>query len=195
MHLKALQRAFYSRVTLRVAKDLLGKNLVRRIDSDELIGRIVEVEAYRGADDPASHAYRGRTGRNQVMFGKPGVAYVYFTYGNHYCLNIVTEPEGTPAAVLIRALEPVARIKMMKGNRGVTDVQNLTNGPGKLTKTLKIGADLNGYDMVNGEALFVADVEQPNKFQIISKPRVGIRVGTDKLWRFYIDGNRYVSRK
>jgi len=193
--LKALQRAFYSRVTLRVAKDLLGKNLVRRIDSDELIGRIVEVEAYRGADDPASHAYRGRTGRNQVMFGKPGVAYVYFTYGNHYCLNIVTEPEGTPAAVLIRALEPVARIKMMKGNRGVTDVQNLTNGPGKLTKTLKIGADLNGYDMVNGEALFVADVEQPNKFQIISKPRVGIRVGTDKLWRFYIDGNRYVSRK
>ncbi len=193
--MKALQRAFYSRVTLRVAKDLLGKNLVRRIDSDELIGRIVEVEAYRGADDPASHAYRGRTGRNQVMFGKPGVAYVYFTYGNHYCLNIVTEPEGTPAAVLIRALEPVARIKMMKGNRGVTDVQNLTNGPGKLTKTLKIGADLNGYDMVNGEALFVADVEQPNKFQIISKPRVGIRVGTDKLWRFYIDGNRYVSRK
>ncbi len=195
MHLKTLQRAFYSRATLRVAKDLLGKNLIRRIDSDELIGRIVEVEAYRGADDPASHAYRGRTDRNQVMFGKPGAAYVYFTYGNHYCLNIVTEPERIPAAVLIRALEPVTGTEMMKGNRGIADVQNLTNGPGKLTKALKIGADLNGYDMVNGYALFVANAEQPNKFQIYSTPRVGIRVGTDKLWRFYIKGNRYVSRK
>ncbi len=194
-HLRILPRGFYSRPALQVAQDLLGKYLVRHIDSDELIGRIVEVEAYGGTDDPASHAYKGRTPRNRVMFGKPGVAYVYFTYGNHYCLNIVSDAEGVPAAVLMRALEPIAGIEIMKTNRGVGRILDLTNGPGKLTKALKIGADLNGYDVVNGKDLFVASAHERKNFEIVSTPRVGIKVGTDKLWRFHIKGNQYVSRK
>ena len=153
------------------------------------------MEAYRGTDDPASHAYKGRTPRNRVMFGKPGVAYVYFTYGNHYCLNIVSEAEGVPAAVLIRALEPIAGIEIMKTNRGAGRILDLTNGPGKLTKALKIGADLNGYDVVNGKDLFAASAHERKNFEIVSTPRVGIKVGTDKLWRFHIKGNQYVSRK
>jgi DNA-3-methyladenine glycosylase len=193
--MKPLSRSFYVRYTIDVAKDLLGKLLVRRFsDGSYVAGVIVEVEAYRGEDDPASHAYRGLTSRNKVMFGKPGVAYVYFTYGMYHCLNIVTEPEGVPAAVLIRAVEPVFGIDIMMKFRGAKDVRNLTNGPGKLTMAFNITRELNGVDMTKNDVLFVTNYDKYRDFEIESSPRIGIKVGLDKPWRFYIKGNPYVSK-
>jgi len=193
--MKPLQRSFYERYTIDVAKDLLSKLLVRRLsDGSYVAGVIVEVEAYRGKDDPASHAYRGLTPRNKVMFGKPGIAYVYFTYGMYHCLNIVTEPEGVPAAVLIRAVEPVFGIDIMMKFRGTKDVRNLTNGPGKLTMAFNITRELNGVDMTKNDVLFVTNYDKYRDFEIESSPRIGIKVGLDKLWRFYIKGNPYVSK-
>jgi len=193
--MKPLQRSFYERYTIDVAKDLLGKLLVRKLSDDSYVaGVIVEVEAYRGEDDPASHAYRGLTTRNKVMFGKPGVAYVYFTYGMYHCLNIVTEPEGVPAAVLIRAVEPAFGIDIMMKFREVKDVRNLTNGPGKLTMAFNITRELNGVDMTKNDVLFVTNYDKYRDFEIESSPRIGIKVGLDKLWRFYIKGNPYVSK-
>ena len=142
-------RRFYNRDTLIVAPELLGKLLVRRESSGLLVGKIVETEAYRGVDDPASHSYRGKTPRNAVMFGAPGIAYVYFTYGNHYCLNAVTEDEGTPAAVLIRAVEPLEGVDLMMRNRGVEKLTEVGSGPGKLTKALQITREQNGCDLTD----------------------------------------------
>lgn len=193
--MKPLPRSFYERYTIDVAKDLLGKLLVRRFpDSSYVAGVIVEVEAYRGEDDPASHAYRGLTSRNKVMFGKPGVAYVYFTYGMYHCLNIVTEPEGVPAAVLIRAVEPVFCIDIMMKFRETKDIRNLTNGPGKLTMAFSITRELNGVDMTEDDILFVSNYNKYSKFNIGVSSRIGIRVGLDKPWRFYIKENPYVSK-
>ena len=193
--LKPLPRSFYERYTIDVAKDLLGKLLVRKFpDNSFVAGVIVEDEAYRGEDDPASHAYRGLTPRNRVMFGKPGVAYVYFTYGMYHCLNIVTEPEGVPAAVLIRAVEPVYGIEKMMKFRGKKDARNLTNGPGKLTMAFNITKELNGIDMTKDDILFVSNYDKYPKFEIGVSSRIGIKVGLDKPWRFYIKDNPYVSK-
>ena len=134
--LEILKREFYTENSVKVAEKLLGKLLVRELPEGTLIGKIVEVEAYGGRDDPASHAYRGKTPRNQIMFGKPGLAYIYFTYGMHYCLNVKAEREGVPGAVLIRALEPIEGIEIMKKNRGVEKITELTSGPAKLTLSL-----------------------------------------------------------
>ena len=140
-------REFYARGTVKVAKGLLGKRLVRVRGKNRMVGRIVEVEAYRGFDDPASHAFRGLTPRNAPMFGEAGHAYVYFTYGNHYCLNITTQDVGTPGAVLIRAIEPLEGLGTMRRLRPKVPDSNLANGPGKLTKALGIDMSLNKIDM------------------------------------------------
>jgi DNA-3-methyladenine glycosylase len=157
-------------------------------------GKIVEVEAYRGLDDPASHAFRGRTPRNAPMFGEAGHAYIYFTYGNHYCLNITTQATGTPGAVLIRAIEPISGLRAMRRLRPKVPDSNLTNGPGKLTKALGIGKELNEVDMTSQGPLFVAEADETD-IKIARSARVGISRGTDRLWRFHITGNPYVSKR
>lgn len=187
-----LGRSFFQGYTPDVARMLLGKKLVRVSGCMRLSGMIVEVEAYRGSDDPASHAYRGMTRRNEVMFGEPGHAYVYFTYGNHYCLNITTEGVGKAGAVLIRALEPLEGIEAMMKNRPVKDVVELTNGPGKLTRAMNIDVGLNGEDLVKSTRLFVEWMAFPLRIGVSS--RIGIRRGTDLPWRFYVEGNKFVSR-
>ncbi|MGQ4832510.1 MAG: DNA-3-methyladenine glycosylase [Candidatus Asgardarchaeia archaeon] len=192
---KPIPRQFYNRHTVEVAKDLLGHFLVRKLGDKYLVGKIVEVEAYRGEDDPGSHAYRGITPRTKIMFGEPGHAYVYLIYGMYYCLNVTTEPEGQAGAVLFRAIEPIKGIEIMKANRKVNDIRKLTSGPARLTLALRIDKSLNGIDMTKDGPLFIA--ENPNKenFEIVETTRIGIKVGLDKLWRFYIKGNLFVSKK
>ena len=188
---KRLGRDFYERWAVDVAKDLLGKLLIRRIDGRVLVGRIVEVEAYRGSDDPASHAYRGKTERNKIMFDRGGLAYIYLAYGIHRLLNVTAEPPGKPAAVLIRALEPIDGIEVMMRFRGTSDLRALTSGPGRLTEALKIGLELNGLDLTMSDELFIAD-DGFKDFETGSSPRIGVR--DRRKWRFYIKGNRFVSR-
>jgi DNA-3-methyladenine glycosylase len=190
-----LERAFYERHTVRVAKDLLGKVLVRGLRRTVLEGVIVEVEAYRGQDDPASHAYRGLTGRNRVMFGQPGHAYVYFTYGMHHCLNVTTEPTGQPGAVLIRAVQPTRGIEKMERQRGTQQVRNIANGPAKLTEAFTVTKTLNGHDLTVGTKLFIAESESPKEFETSSTSRIGIRAGLEQQWRFLIKGSPFVSRQ
>ena len=190
-----LPRSFFTRDTPTVARGLLAKHLVRRVGESELVGRIVEVEAYGGADDPASHAYRGMTPRNQVMFGKGGFAYVYFTYGKHYCFNVTTEKEGVPGAVLIRALQSVSGIEMMQKNREVKRLRDLTNGPGKLTQAMSITKEQNGLDLASSRELFIFEPRVKHDFEVASARRIGIRVGVEKPWRFYIKNNKFVSRR
>jgi DNA-3-methyladenine glycosylase len=193
--LRPLRRAFYERNTVRVAKELLGKVLVRRLGDTSLEGIIVETEAYRGYDDAASHAYRGPTRRNQVMFGEPGHAYVYFTYGMHYCLNVTTEPAGQPGAVLIRAVQPVKGIVEMKKRRRTEHVKALSNGPAKLTQAFAVTKALNGCDLTSAGELYLAEPSHPRKVRIAVTTRIGIKAGSEKPWRFYIKGNPFVSRR
>jgi len=188
-----LPRDFYARDTVKVAKDLLGKRLIRVKGKNRMEGRIVEVEAYRGLDDPASHAFRGPTPRNAPMFGEPGHAYIYFTYGNHYCLNITTQEVGTPGAVLIRAMQPLEGLRKMRQLRPNVLDSNLTNGPGKLTKALGIDKSLNEIDMTKRGSLFVTESDE-TVLNVAKSARVGISQGTNRLWRFYISGNSYVSK-
>lgn len=180
-----LPRAFYARDTLAVAQELLGTTLVHLVDGRRRAGLIVETEAYVGPDDGASHAARGRTRRTAVMFGPPGVAYVYLIYGMHNCLNAVTEPEGYPAAVLIRALEPT------EGVVGRTD------GPGRLCKALAIDRRLDGAPLT-GPPLWI-EPRRPDRppVEIARGPRVGVAYAGEwaaRPWRFWIAGNCYVSR-
>jgi DNA-3-methyladenine glycosylase len=192
---RPLQRAFYERNTVRVAKDLLGKVLVREVGATSLEGVIVETEAYRGYDDPASHAYRGPTRRNQVMFGAPGHAYVYFTYGMHYCLNVTTEPAGQPGAVLIRAVQPTKGIVEMKKRRRTEQVKDLSNGPAKLTQAFAVTKALNGHDLTIGRKLYITEPSRPEPLNITVGSRIGIRAAAEKLWRFSVRGNRFVSKR
>jgi DNA-3-methyladenine glycosylase len=189
-----LSRDFFRRDTVKVAEELLGSSLVRVRGRTVMVGRIVEVEAYRGSDDPASHAFHGMTARNEPMFGEPGHAYVYFTYGNHYCLNVTTQGSGTAGAVLIRALEPLEGLVSMRRLRpNVTDIE-LTNGPGKLTKAFGIDKALNKVDMTKIGPLFIRRGSERD-FSIARSTRIGIREGTDRLWRFYIADYPYVSKR
>jgi DNA-3-methyladenine glycosylase len=200
--LSRLAREFFLGETDLVARALLGAYLVRQYRGQRLVGKVVECEAYVGEDDTACHASRGMTARNAVMFGAPGNAYVYFTYGMHWMLNVVTEREGFPAAVLIRALEPVEGIEVMRRlreERGVVRCQtDLTSGPAKLTQALAIDRSLNGVDMVDGNALWWERDESIPEHLIASGPRIGINYAAEKdrsvSWRFWIDGNGYVSR-
>ncbi len=192
---KPLPRLFYEKSVVDVAKNLLGKILVREYDNKILAGMIVEVEAYNGQNDPASHAYRGKTKRNKVMWKNPGTIYVYTIYGIHYCLNLVAEPKGIPAAILIRALQPILGIQEMMKNREIYFLKNLTNGPAKLTKALKIDIKLNGRDATVKGPLYVIDNPVKKHIDIISSSRIGIKQGKDKPWRFYIKDNEFISKK
>jgi DNA-3-methyladenine glycosylase len=189
-----LSRAFYEQPTVEVARQLLGKYLVRIDAAGVRAGMILEAEAYIGPDDKASHASRGRTPRTSVMFGPAGFAYVYLIYGMHHCLNVVTEQEGYPAAVLIRAVEPSEGMALMQKERPVPDIRRLTNGPGKLCQAFGIDRRLNGLDMC-GEALFVED-RDTRLVDIVVTTRVGVDYAgpwKDKPWRFYIAGHPGVS--
>ena len=190
---RILRSQFFARDTVEVAVGLLGKYLVRLQDHHRMVGWIVEVEAYRGRDDPASHAFRGLTPRNAPMFGEPGHAYVYFTYGNHYCLNVTTQSEGLPGAVLIRGVEPVEGLEIMRRLRGNVPDSELTNGPGKLTKAFAIDKSQNKLDITKRGQLFFTSREDDD-FEIWSSTRIGIRSGLDRLWRFYVKGNPFVTK-
>jgi len=189
-----LPRSFYAQHTPVVAKKLLGRYLVRETVEGRIVAKIVEVEAYRGSDDPASHAYRGETERNQLMFGNPGFAYVYFIYGNHHCLNVTTEPKGTPNAVLIRAGEVIDGLELARKNRKAKSLTHLSNGPGKLTKALNISKIHNGLDLTVQDKLHICRPETAESFETMISDRIGIRVGGEKPWRFYIKNNKFVSK-
>ncbi len=186
-----LPRSFYQRPTPDVAPDLLGKILVRVKNKQITAGKIVEVEAYRNSEDAASHAHRGVTPRNYLMFGEAGHAYVYFIYGMYFCVNVVTEMPGVAGACLIRALEPVEGIEYMNKRRGINSLHDLTNGPGKLCLAMAIDKKLNGEDLL-GDTLTILEGDEPAKIK--RSPRIGIRVAADKPWRFFIDGNPFVSK-
>lgn len=176
-----LPRSFYARPTVEVARDLLGQLIVRERDGRTLTGRIVETEGYLGPGDLASHAGRGPTPRSRIMFGPPGVAYVYLIYGMHHCLNVVTEPDETAGAVLIRAVEPLA---LPVGSR--------TDGPARLCQALGIDLALNGWDLCRGSGLYVEAGEPVPDGQVGTSARIGV-LG-DEPWRFYDRGSSFVSR-
>jgi DNA-3-methyladenine glycosylase len=184
-HGQKLEREFYDRDTVIVARELLGKYLVHLSDGLERIGRIVEDEAYLGPYDLAAHSAKGLTKRTKVMFGPPGVAYVYMIYGMYYCMNVVTEQEGHASAVLLRAVEPVKNI------------DGRTQGPGLLCKAMHIDRRLNGHDLVSGD-FYIAAPEKDEPFAIVKRPRVGVDYAKHwrrRLLRFYIKGNPFISRK
>lgn len=183
--MKVLARSFYARDTVDVAKDLLGKILVRKINGNTISGIIVETEAYRYKDDPASHTFGGLTGRNKAMFGPVGQAYVYFTYGMHYCVNAVAKsPDFEAGAVLLRSLVPKQGLDFMSRQRKTDDVSNLTNGPAKLTQALMITKKEYSEDLTKKSNLYITDGFEIKKSDILSGPRIGIKKATDKMWNF-----------
>lgn len=182
--MRFLTRSFYDRDTMVVARELLGKHLVLVSDGVERIGRIVEVEAYLGPHDRAAHSARGLTARNRPMFGPPGRAYVYFIYGMHHCMNVVTEREGHGAAVLLRAIEPMKNIA------------GRTCGPGLLCRAMGIDQRLNAHDLLS-EDFFITEPPQTERLVIVKRPRIGVAYAgswAKRHLRFYIKGNPFVSR-
>jgi DNA-3-methyladenine glycosylase len=196
---RSLPRDFYARPTLDVARDLIGSVLVHETPAGLTSGVIVETEAYIGESDPACHAAPGPTKRNAPLYGPPGLAYVYLNYGIHYLVNAVTEPEGWPAAVLIRALEPLEGEPLMRRRRargtrkraGELETASLCRGPGNLTRALGISLIENLRDLVDSN-LRIEDAGSPRR-EVATSPRIGINVGTDKPWRFYAVGSAAVS--
>ncbi|MGB9663887.1 MAG: DNA-3-methyladenine glycosylase [Ignavibacteria bacterium] len=195
MDYKRVTPEFFIGPTDKIAKKLLGKILVRNFKGKVLSGKIVETEAYLDENDLASHSAVGITERNKVMFGKAGLAYVYFTYGMHYCFNVVTGEEGKGSAVLIRALEPIEGIELMKKFRQKEDIQILTNGPAKLCQALKIDKKLNGVDLRTSNEIYIAEPFLKENFEIAVSLRIGIEKSKDLPLRFYIKENKFVSRK
>lgn len=190
---RLLPQSFFARDTAEVARDLLGKVVVSTAGGVTTGGRIVETEAYLGSHDPGSHAAtRGVTRRNVVMYGTPGRAYVYFTYGAHHMLNLVCEIEGVAGGVLIRALEPLIGVEEMKRRRGVTDVRQVANGPGKLA--LALGIDLSDNDTVLGEGRLSVHEAPPPSERVAVTGRVGLSAGHELDLRFYLEGDPFVSR-
>ncbi len=189
-----LGRDFYSRPAREVARDLLGKLVVSTIGGVEAAGRIVETEAYVGPEDPASHAAQriGRTPRNEPMFGSPGTAYVFRSYGIHWCLNAVTDRAGHPGAVLIRALEPVRGLSVMRDRRGTPD-RDLARGPGRLAQALGVTGDFNGHPLDSPPLLFL-DAPALAEDRVAGGPRIGISRATDWPLRFTEAGSRWLSR-
>lgn len=187
----ALPSSFYDRPTLQVAKELLGKVLVHRSPEGIASGMIVETEAYIGEDDPACHAAPGPTRRNEPLYGPPGVAYVYLNYGLHYLVNAVTEAQGHPAAVLIRALSPLDGIPLMMTRRGQREHADLCRGPGNLTRALGITLTENRLDLARSRVTI-----EDWKFSVAAMsrgPRIGIRVAVERPWRYWITGHPAVS--
>ncbi len=190
----ALPAAFYARPTSEVARRLLGHVLESRVRGRPVAGRIVETEAYVGPDDPACHGYRARrTRRNASLFGPPGTAYVYFTYGMHWCLNAVTEAVGFPAAVLIRALEPLAGLATMRRRRGGVPDNELCSGPAKLCAALGVTGRLDGVSLERGVLRIVRNPSR-QLHAIIVTPRIGISRAADWPLRFLIEGSPWASR-
>ncbi len=187
-----LPRAFYLRPTVEVARGLLGKVLVHDAADGLAAGRIVEVEAYLGEQDPASHAYRGPRGRAEVMFRRGGIASVYFTYGMHFCMNVVCERAGAGGAVLLRAIEPLAGLDLMRRRRGREGLRDLGSGPGKLAQALAIARPENGLDLL-GSRLRVLDGPPPAAIDV--SERIGIKTATDWPLRFTERGSAFVSRR
>ena len=187
-----LSRKFYSRDTKIIAKELLGKVLVHRTKEGLLKGKIVETEAYLGRGDPGARGGRNINRAPASLLKEPGHAFVYFTYGNHWMLNVVAKNPGVLGAVLIRAVEPMQGIKLMKRWRGKGDIKDLTTGPGKLTQAFGIDKSHDGLDLTSGD-LFIEDSE--DKPKIFTTTRIGLSRGGDLPLRFYIEGNGFVSRK
>ncbi len=210
--MKKLPKTFYNRDTITVAQELLGKFLIHNCDGEEYVGMITETEVYVGFDDKASHAFKGKTKRNYPMFEAAGIAYIYMIYGMYYCLNIVTEKEGFPAAVLIRALEPLVvshpdpersegkgSLKILPPTvcRSQNNIK-FTNGPGKLCRWMQIDRNLNGADLIKSKELYIASPPKKEKIEIIKSKRVGVGYAGPYAhyhWRFYIKNNSYVSKK
>lgn len=192
---KPLPRKFFLRDTVTVAKELLGKILSRKIGKKVLSAKIVETEAYIGEHDPASHAYQKITERNKIMYDQGGKVYVYFIYGNYYCFNVVCDSRGIGNAVLIRAVEPIEGIEQMKKFRGETkSVYDITNGPAKLCLAMNIDNSLYGADVTEEKSIFVSKPFKKEKFEIITTKRVGLNVGIDFPYRFFVKDNPYVTR-
>jgi DNA-3-methyladenine glycosylase len=195
---KLLPRSFYIHPPDEVSRNLLGKLVTHKLKGERLTGRIVEVEAYFGTDDPASHSFPGKTERNAVLFGPPGVAYVYFIYGMYYCLNVSCEPDGVAGGVLIRALEPIAGLETMARLRKLpanAKPQMLTSGPGRLCQALGITrVTHNGIDVTrkDSELLIHDDGFPPHRIE--ATPRIGIRKAADRPLRFLLAGNKFVSK-
>lgn len=194
----SLKREFFARDTQLVARELLGKLLVRKWRGQEIVGRITEVESYVGQDDLACHASKGRTPRTDVMFGPAGHAYVYLVYGMHELFNLVTAEEGFPAAVLVRALEPVSGIELMQKARGIENLKQLTTGPGRLTQAMRITRKLNRLDCCQDTALQVCDDgTEIKRRQIATGPRIGVAYAGDwanRPWRYYLKNSSFVSK-
>jgi DNA-3-methyladenine glycosylase len=184
-----VNREFFDRSVHEVARELIGC----RLAVGETAGVIVETEAYE-AGDPACHAYIGRTARNEVLFGPPGHAYVYLSYGIHSLLNFVTEPEGTASAVLIRALEPTDGIDLMRERRGREDIEDLCSGPGKLTEALGVGLELDGADLLAAPFELSEPVGDWADADVVTGPRIGITKAAELPWRYCVGGSRFVSR-
>lgn len=199
--IRPLNRAFYARSPRRVARELLGKVLVRQDQDLRLTARIVEVEAYLGKNDPASHSFAGQTARNAVLFGPPGYAYIYFIYGNHYCLNVSCERDGQAGGVLFRAVEPLSGIEEMARARGISlsgprDLPKLTSGPGRLAEAFGISRIRdNGSDLTSmASTLWIGDDGYRAK-DVRRTPRIGITKAVDELLRYILAGNPFVSGK
>ena len=188
-----LGREFCLLPTLEVTRGLLGKWLVRRSGRAVTAGMIVEAEAYC-VDDPACHANNGKTRRNATMFGPPGHAYVYFTYGMYHCINVATSPEGVGEAVLIRAIEPTDGIDLMKSRRSRDGLTDLASGPGKLCIAMDIGRELDSADLIAGDEIWLED-RGAVVDEVTWRPRIGIRQAADRLWRCCVSGSRFVSRR
>jgi DNA-3-methyladenine glycosylase len=195
---KRLTREFYARDTHSVAQELLGKRLVRWLDGTRIAGRITEVEAYVGEEDRASHANPGPTPRNAPMYGPPGYTYIYLIYGIHHCLNIVTERDGFPAAVLIRAIEPIEGLATMRQLRGEHHpLQDLTRGPGRLCQALAVNLTLNNHDLCAIDApMWIEEDASVCDAHITQSPRIGVRgdaQATNVPWRYYLRDSRWIS--
>ncbi len=183
-----LPRRFFEQPTTAVARQLLGCRLVRQYGGQQLSGLIVETEAYCGPADPASHARSGAASRSAPMFGAAGHAYVYFTYGLHYCLNVVTEPAGVPGAVLLRAIEPEVGLAQMQQNRGMVPVGRVANGPAKLCQAISVDRQLNQHDLTQASRLWIEPGEQIADHMVKQTARIGIRRGREFPWRWRVVG-------
>lgn len=197
---KKLSKNYFQSDPVELAPKLLGKIIVRKISRGFLAGKIVETEAYRGLDDEAAHSYKGETKRTEVMFREGGYLYVYFTYGMHYCANVVCGNKGEGAAVLIRGVEPINNFEILAQNRfektnlSSAEIINLTNGPAKFCQAFSIAKEQNGINLLENE-IFISKGESISKNQIVQTTRIGISKAVDFPWRFYIKDNLYVSRK